>query len=270
MNRAAKLLSAALLCVGWAAAQQRDVREATVGMRAYVDQIVLAGTALAPVASTSKSPVMVRVVKAWPHGEHLRYDLEWVGFEAGTYDLTDYLAREDGSTTDDLPALNVEVVSVLPENMFEPSALAANPGESLGGYSQLQVSVVALWAIGLFAILFLGRPRKPAAVVAAAEPTLADRLRPLVERVGRGDAEEREKAELERLLVAFWRARLDLGDMKVADAVMAIRADDRAGALLRHVEEWLHAPNPPDGVDVGELLAPYRSVTADQLQPEAR
>ena len=96
------------------------------------------------------------------------------------------------------------------------------------------------------------------------------RLRPLVERVGRGDAEEREKAELERLLVAFWRARLDLGDMKVADAVMAIRADDRAGALLRHVEEWLHAPNPPDGVDVGELLAPYRSVTADQLQPEAR
>ena len=72
------------------------------------------------------------------------------------------------------------------------------------------------------------------------------------------------------MLVAFWRARLGLGDMKVAEAVMAIRADEEAGALLRHVEAWLHAPSPPDGVDVGALLAPYRSITADQLRPEAR
>ena len=270
MSRVVRLMSAALLCCASTAAQQRDVREATVGMRAYVDQVVLAGTALAPVASTSKSPLMVRVIKAWPHGQHLRYDLEWVGFEPGTYDLTDYLAREDGSTTDDLPALKVEVVSVLPADMFEPSALEAKPGDALGGYSQLQVGFILLWVTGLLAILFLGRARKPAAAVDAVEPTLADRLRPLVDRVSRGDAEEHQKAELERLLVAFWRARLDLGEMKIADAVMTIRADERAGALLRHVEEWLHAPNPPEDVDVGELLAPYRTVTADALQPEAR
>lgn len=262
--------AAAFAAASCAVAQVRDQRAATVGMRAYVDQVVLEGSELVAAPTTSKAPVIVRVLATWPHGEHLRYDLEWAGFEEGRHDLTDYLVRKDGSSTDGLAALQVEVTSVLPGDMFEPSELAPERGAFLGGYTQLQVAAVVAWVLGLAAILFVGRKRRPPAPAPTAPPTLADRLRPLVERVSSGDAAEHEKAELERLIVAFWRSRLDLGDMKVADAVMAIRADEQAGALLRHVEAWLHAPTSPRDVDVGALLAPYRRLTADQFRPEAR
>lgn len=267
---ALRALALWLSAASCALAQARDQREATVGMRAYVEQVVLEGGELVPAPTTSKAPVIVRVLATWPHGEHLRYDLEWTGFEEGEFDLTDSLVRKDGSSTEDLDPLLVEVTSVLPGDMFEPSELAPERGQWLGGYTRLQVAAGVAWALGLVAILFVGRRRKQAAPPPKAPPTLADRLRPLVERVSGGDADEHQKAELERLLVAFWRARLDLGDMKVADAVMAIRADEQAGALLRHVEAWLHAPTPPADVDVGALLAPYRAVTADQFRPEAR
>jgi len=270
MSAVFRVLASISVCVGVAAAQVRDVREATVGMRAHIDQLVLEGAELVAAPTTTKAPVLVRVVKTWPHGEHLRYDLEWVDFEEGAFDLTDYLVRKDGSSTDELPEVEVEVVSVLPGDMFEPSELEPEQGPRLGGYSTQQILVGVLWALGLVAILFVGRKPKPKFLPPKPKPTLADRLAPLVRRVIDGDAGEQENAELERLLVAFWRARLDLGDVKVADAVMAIRADDTAGALLRHVEGWLHAPTPPEGVDIVALLEPYRGVTADQFRPEVR
>jgi hypothetical protein len=270
MRLVAKIAAAALLVACCASAQVRDQREATVGMRAYVEQVVLEGSELIAAPTTAKAPVIVRVLATWPHGDHLRYDLEWAGFEEGRFDLTDYLVRKDGSSTEGLPEVAVEVTSVLPGDMFEPSELSPERGGSLGGYTRLQLAVGAAWLLGLVAILFVGRKRKPVSAPLAAPPTLADRLRPLVDRVTAGAAAEHEKAELERLLVAFWRARLGLGDKNVADAVMAIRADERAGALLRHVEAWLHAPQPPADVDLGALLAPYRSVTAAQFRSEGR
>lgn len=270
MTRYVRIVIALSLSAVGALAQVRDQREATVGMRAYVEQVVIEGPELIAAPTTSKAPLIVRVLATWPHGAHLRYDLEWVGFEEGRYNLTDYLARKDGTSMDGVTPLTVEVASVLPADMFEPSELEPERGRRLGGYSTQQVIFGVGWALGLVAILFAGRKRRVQAPPPATQPTLADRLRPLVERVSRGDAADHEKAELERLLVAFWRARLDLGDKKVAEAVMAIRADEQAGALLRHVEAWLHAPTPPAGVDIGALLEPYRAVTADQFRPEAR
>ncbi len=269
MSSLAKLLLATALCVTAASAQTRDQREATVGMRAHVDQVVLEGTELVVAPTTTKAPVLVRILATWPHGEHLRYDLEWVGFEEGTFDLTDYLVRKDGSSAEGLKPVEVKVSSVLPGDMFEPSELEPTQGERLGGYSTLQVAFGAAWLAGLLAILFVGRKRAEQPAAQPAPPTLADRLRPLVEQVASGAAAQAQKAELERLLVAFWRARLGLEGAKAADAVMAIRRDAEAGALLRQVEAWLHAPTPPADVDLATLLAPYRSVTAAQFQQEA-
>ncbi len=270
MNVVTRALASLCLCAVAAVAQTRDEREATVGMRAHVDQVVLEGSELVVAPTSTRAPVLVRILATWPHGEHLRYDLEWVGFEEGAFDLTDYLVRKDGSSTEGLSPVEVTVQSVLPSEMFEPSELEPKRGERLGGYSTLQVAFGAAWLLGLLAILFVGRKRAQAQAPAPTPPTLADRLRPLVEQVAAGAAEDAQKAELERLLVAFWRARLGLGDAKVADAVMAIRRDEQAGALLRQVEAWLHAPTPPADVDLAALLAPYRSVTAEQFRQEAR
>ena len=81
-------------------------------------------------------------------------------------------------------------------------------------------------------ILFFGRRRQIAAAAPAAKPTLADKLRPIVEAVASGDADDAQKAELERLLVAFWRQRLDLQEVKADRAITAIYEHEEAGRLL--------------------------------------
>ena len=186
------------VCLGGALllAQARDQRQATVGMRAYIEQLPLEGSELVPAPTTTKTPVIVRVVKTWPHGQHLRYDLEWVGFEAGRFDLAKFLVRKDGTELIGLPAVDVEVLSVLPANAFEPSELAPKDAVRLDGYSTLQIVVGVLWGIGLLAILFVGRKRAVKAAPPVAKPTLADRLRPLVEEVASGKADNAKKAEL--------------------------------------------------------------------------
>ncbi|MEO6593187.1 MAG: hypothetical protein ABIP94_00370, partial [Planctomycetota bacterium] len=102
-----------------------------------------------------------------------------------------------------------------------------------------------------------------------AKPSLADRLRPLVEAVAAGRADDAGKAELERLLLAFWRARLGLKQAKAQAALAEMRQHAEAGALLRQLEAWLHMPVPPASLDVAALLAPYRSVSAESFDEPA-
>jgi len=260
---------AALVVVTPASAQARDQRQAVVGMRSYVEQVVLPGTELVPAPSTLKAPLVLRVLKTWPHGEHLRYDFEWVGLEPGRYDLTKFLVRKDGSPTTGLPEVVVEAASTLAVGVHEPSDLTPQAPQRLDGYSTMQIAAGVAWGVGLLAILFVGRTWRRRSAPPPPAPTLADRLRPLVEAVARGGADTGAKAELERLLVAFWRARLGLRDSKAADAIVAIKQHAEAGVLLRQVEAWLHMPTPPAQTDWQALLAPYRSVTAASFEPAA-
>jgi hypothetical protein len=259
-NAALVAAAVAALLAAPLAAQARDERAATVGMRAVVEGVVIPGTELVPAPTTLKAPLALRVLRTWPHGELLRYDFEWTALEPGRYDLAKALVRKDGSALAGLPEVWVEAASVLPKDAREVSEPPPVAPQRLDGYTRLQWTLGALWAVGLLAILFVGRKRKAAPPAAAAAPTLADRLRPLCEAVARGDASSGAKAELERLLVAFWRQRLGLGDQKADAAIAAVKAHAEAGALLRAVELWLHAPAPQAPADLPALLAPYRVV----------
>lgn len=259
---AAAAAVAVALLPGELRAQKRDERAATVGMRAVVEQLVLPGTELTPAPSSLKAPLALRVLRTWPHGDMLRYDLEWTALEAGRFDLTKFLVRKDGSAMAGLPEVWVDAASVLPKDAREVSEPEPIAPPRLDGYSALQWTLGALWGIGLLAILFVGRKRAAAAAAAVVPPTLADRLRPLVDAVVRGDAGSGAKAELERLLLAFWRQRLGLEAVKADEAIVRIKQHDEAGALLRQVEAWLHMPSPPAATDVAALLQPYRGVAA--------
>jgi hypothetical protein len=249
------------------AAQARNERTAAVGMRAVIEQVVLPGSELAPAPSDAKTPLAVRILQVWPHGELRRYDVEWTGLEAGAYDLGKFLVRKDGSSTADLPPLAVTVTTALGKGMVEPSEPPPKAVQRLDGYRTLQIAVGIAWGVGLLAILFVGRRFRRRRAPMKAAPTLADRLRPLVERVASGNADNAQKAELERLLLAFWRSRLDLRDASAADAIAKIRQHPEAGGLLRQTEAWLHMPSPPPTFDVQALLEPYRSVTAASFEP---
>lgn len=240
--------------------------ESTVGMPGRLEAVVLPGSELeAKPLTDRKSPVVLRVVAVYPHGSMFRYDLEYAGLEPGTHDLRPYLQRKDGSSTADLPPVTVQVNRILPPGHVEPHRLEIDRGPRLGGYRFWLTVLAVVWGVGLVAILasffFPRRGRRAAADDVPV--SLADRLRPLVERAAAGKATEAELAGLERGLMAYWRRRLGLEAVNPADAMQQLRAHPEAGPLLGQLEDWLHRPDPRTPVDVGRLLEPYRNLPPD-------
>jgi hypothetical protein len=250
---------------------QADDRSPTVGVTARIDGLVLPGTELeAKPVTDRKQPVVVRVVRVWPHGTAFRYDLEYYGLEAGKFDLTKYLRRQDGSAAADLPAVLVEVRSVLPPGQVLPHDPQPQAAPQLGGYWLFLTLAAGAWVLGLLAILFVGRRRRAEAARDAGRPrTLADHLRPLVEGAVAGRLKPAQLAELERSLLLFWQRRLDLGDRKPAEAIAELRRHPEAGPLFQQLEAWLHRPGAAGGVDVAGLLRPYQDIPADAVETGA-
>jgi hypothetical protein len=233
-------------------------------MPVRIEGLVIDGPQLEAVPwDDRKAKVAVRIVNVYPHGTAFRYDIEYYGLEPGEYDLRKYLRRKDGSSADTLPAIPVKVSSTLPSGHIPPRELEPTRLPWIGGYRLVAYALGALWLLGL--VLLLRRRRRP---TATAEPktkteSLADRLRPIVESAIEGKLEPGQRAELERLLLCYWRHRLDLDDVKPAEAVARLRQHDEAGRLLRALEGWLHRPDPPQDVDVAALLEPYRDLPAE-------
>ncbi|MEX0718749.1 MAG: hypothetical protein WD066_19295 [Planctomycetaceae bacterium] len=237
----------------------------TVGVSARIDQLVLPGSELEPVPLDDRAvPIVLRIAAVHPHGTAFRYDFVFYGLEPGEFDLKDFLRRKDGSSTADLPAIPVAIASALPAGQIEPHAPVARPTAFGGGYRALLIAGGVLWIVVLALLLFARRSqRKPVEIKAARPRSLAERLRPAVEDALAGRLDPARLAELERMLLAWWRRRLRLDDVPAAEALARLRGHDEAGALLRQLEEWLHAPPRAREIDVAALLAPYRSVSME-------
>jgi hypothetical protein len=266
-NRRAWALLIALIAAPQSHAD--DQRSPSVGVAARIDQLVLPGPELeARPLRDRESPIVLRVAETYPHGSDFRYDLVYYGLDPGRYDLRDYLQRKDGSSAAGLPPIPVEIRAVLPPGQIEPNRLVIERAPSLGGYRLLLGAAGFAWIAGLAAILLAGKRRHALAAAAARPLTLADRLRPLVEAARHGALEPGQHAELERMLIGYWRRRLGLADASHARAIAVMREHPEAGPLLRALEDWLHRPGHADAVDVGDLLEPYRDLPADALEAE--
>lgn len=240
-----------------------ETRESTVGFSQRIEQLRLPGTELEAIpVEDREQPIVLRVVASFPHGTDFRYDLEYYGLEPGEYDLRTYLRRIDGSSTDDLPEMNVKINPLLPPGQVVPHELEAAPMPRLGGYRMLLIAGGIVWTVGL-ALLFFWRPKTTNAAEDLAEQpaTVAERLRRLAEEARAGQLTPDRHAELEHLLLAHWRTKLNVADLSPAKAIAKLREDDEAGALLRKLEQWLHAPNQPDKLDLELLLRPYEQAS---------
>ena len=238
----------------------------TVGMPAQVDQLVLPGSELeVKPLEDRRAPFVLRIKEAYPHGSAFRYDLVYYALEPGEYDLRNYLKRKDGTALGDLPATVVKVDPILPPGQVEPSPLGLARSPWLGGYRLLMAIGGSLWCAGLAAILLLGRRKPVAAEEEATRPvTLADRIKPLVDAAVAGTLSKGQHAELERLLIGYWRKRLELEQASPAEAMTVMRNHPEAGPLIRNLEEWLHRPGVnADAVDVASLLRPYQDLAAE-------
>ncbi len=238
---------------------------AVVGMPARIEQLVLPGPELeVKPLDDRRKPIVLRIIKTYPHGTAFRYDLTYYGLEAGDFDLRDYLRRKNGTSAGDLPALKVTIHSTLPAGQVLPSDLELQPSPALGGYRLLLIAGGVLWVLGLLALLFVRR-RKKAVARDAVPVTLADRLRPLVEGAVAGKLTLAQQADLERMLLAYWRTQLHLEKARPAEAFATLRRHPEAGPLLESLEAWLHRPGDPGQVDLAALLRPYQNVRANSI-----
>ncbi len=184
--------------------------QTAVGQYGFVKGLVLPGGPWrARSVTDERTPLILRVVTTSPHGTDHRYDLQYYGLTAGSFDLGDYLESSDSVDETRLPPIPVEVRSILPEGQIRPHPLRSDRTLRLGGYRILAVAAAALWFLGLAAILLLKRtpPEHPAD--AARAPTLAELLRPRLEAARNGALSAREYAELERMIIEWWRRRLE-------------------------------------------------------------
>ena len=90
----------------------------------------------------------------------------------------------------------------------------------------------------------LGRRKQAAGArpQASRPSTLADRLRPLVDAAVAGTLSEGQHAELERLLIGYWRKRLKLEQASPAEAIDRDARSRRGRRPAAQLEDWLHRP----------------------------
>lgn len=219
-----------------------------------------------------KSPILLRIANVTASRDSQVYDLRYIGQEAGTYDLADFLIRSDGGPIAELPPAMVTIRESLPANHNgDLEELAPPKRTSSIPYPWLMALGGSVWLIGgiwLIGRRLLNRP-KQIPIEETAPPTLADQLRPLVESAMAGRLTPSEKARLEWLLLAHWRKRLNLEGVPPMELLTRMRDDAEAAVLLMRLEEWLHQRPMERRVNVSELLAPYQSASPlDVTKPQ--
>ena len=255
------VLVAILVAPAPAAVVRAEDAVLTVGVSRTMEDVILPGPELVAKPLSPDSSFVLRITATFAHGTDFRYSFEYYALEPGVYDLTSYLVPRDGSTPGGtrppLPEIPVEVRSLLAPGQVTPSTPGGRELPEVGGYRDLLLVAGVVW-VAVLVLLFVWRRRRLLSQEQAAPVvTLAERLRPLVEKAMRGELPREEHAQLERTLLAFWRDRLGLVDMDAAEAIREMKRHEEAGQLLRELERWLHRPGHAGEVDVAALLRPY-------------
>jgi len=205
------------------------------------------------------TPLLLRIANITPaENGQFRYQLLFSGLERGTFNLTDYLVTPDGERLRE-PVETVTVRSLIsPPVTYSALELDAPSTKRPTPYFGILIFVALAWsACGfflfrntLYALLrFLFKFRKktspasdPQQESAPAPPTLADILRPLIEKAAQKTITTEEKSRLEQIIFLYWGEFLEIEYLDSVEQLRRILEHPTAGELLRTVEQWLYQP----------------------------
>jgi hypothetical protein len=208
------------------------------------------------------SPLLVRIAGVESLGNgRTAYEVEFIGVNAGIFDLRDVLVLGENSSAQALDPIPVEIISRIGGDAPTDVFLASSPPRTIpGGYWQaLLVFGIAWILIPLFVLARRMYKSEPEPEAVPPTPTLRERLQPLVDAAAQRRLSISEQGQLELMLYAHWHEQLGL-EQDRPSAIAHLRQHVVAGRLLRAVESWLHAPerNPPSREEIESLLDPYR------------
>lgn len=239
----------------------------TVGFPKLIFQHKITGTKVVAKPITDRTqPVIVRIVETYPHGSDFRYDIEYKGLEPGTFDVAEYLERDDGSIQP-IPSIEVKVFPILAKNEVQPYKLPQSRSRFRSYYLPLLLVLGAVWLVGLLMILFYGRGKTKQPSREQKQLTVADRMRPLIDAAIAGQLTPQQQAELERVLSGFWSKKLRLNHLSADELRQKLREHEEASLMLNQIDSWLHRPatDPTNAIDVNELLKPYQAISDDSF-----
>lgn len=241
MKSIAFILATAIFCT----AAFAEATEVVRGLAGRVD-IEYAHKLRARAEQSPLSPVLVRVT---PIPNSTRQTIEFIGSVAGTFDLRDYVERQDGESAQDLAAIPITIVTrLLPDHGTDLYASNESWLNWRAHYRELLWALVVLWALAPVAYFVMRalRKRKPveASAVAEAAITLEDRLRAALITSASRSLTIEERGQLELLVFRFLADRSEgigvAGD-DPADVLRAVRSHPETRDLVAALERWLHA-----------------------------
>jgi hypothetical protein len=217
---------------------------------------------------TGNAPLALRVhsVQAG-ESQNFSYSISYLGFEKGTFNLTDYLCTPNGDRLR-APIASVQINSHIPENA--QYAIRGLPVLRLAKpfpYTRWLLVSAVLW-LGAGLWMFLPR-RNQQTVLPPPEPkppelpdignrSLGEFLKPLLEKTATKTLTRGEKEQMEQVLLVYWGALLQLDHLAKAEQMRRILEHPEAGEVLRTAEQWLYQPDskiPQE--EINRLLKPY-------------
>lgn len=228
------------------------------------------------------SPLLVRVSPSASNSQRI----EFIGMVAGEYDLCEYLERDDG-TPAALAPLPIRIVSQLPPDHGTDVLGEGETSFSLRAhYRSILIGVCIAWA-AVPVVMLVRRAMtkvKPAEIATTPpRPTLAQELRAMLDAARAAPLSIAQRGRLELLLIHYWRARLELGDISPSNDQMPtrnttdlgdhareislLRAHPSTRATVLGLERWLHRREGAPDTDAAALLDEFR--TAELSSPTA-
>ena len=245
-------------------AKELKEEAAPLGIKMQIRDYVIPGPEVEAKPLSKESAIVLRIKSVYPHGKSFRYDFEYYGLEAGSFDLGDYLQSKNNKPMTEQPKLPVTFKSFL-----APERITPNPPEDAElprfiKYKHLLIFGAAFWLIGLLLLIF--GARKKLNLLDPSTPELlspAEILRPLVEAARKGKLGKEGQAKLERTLIIFWSQRMNISNESPSTALSKIKAHPEAAPLFEKLESWFHCPNPEEPSDLYALLKPYHEPKID-------
>ncbi|PAW82884.1 MAG: hypothetical protein B9S33_14550 [Pedosphaera sp. Tous-C6FEB] len=197
------------------------------------------------------------------------YDVRYLVNRPGNFDLKDYLTAENGARLDGLPSFKFHGDPKLSKHLDARIQETEEMAVSVGGYYYFTLGMLGvLWIGWLLLLIFYGRAKPAPPAVALPEPTLAERLRPLLAQLEAGTLDAAAKAQLEMLLLRRWREELAVTNAPMDTALDAINRSEQTGQPLRQLQHWLHHPaSPVRREEIAAVIAPY-TVEAEKAEAQ--